>query len=74
MRVRREQLDDRAERPLRGKNGALVRARLVRKSTGVIAVDQFGHAVKIVLKIGDEHRSGQNGVGDGLGNLRFAAA
>jgi len=74
MRVGREELDDRAERTLRRENGALVRARLVRETTGVIAVNQFGHAVEIVLKVGDEHRAGQNGVGDGLGNLRFAAA
>ena len=58
--VRREQLDDRAERAFRRQHGAIVRARLVREAVGVIAVDQFGHAVKILFQIRDEHRAGEN--------------
>ena len=72
--VRREQLDDRAERALRRKHGAIVRAVLFDKARRVIAVDQFFNEVEIFFQIRDEDRAGENRVGDGLGDFRFAAA
>ena len=52
----------------------VVRCGRVLETPAVIALDQFRDLVKILFEIGDEHRPGQDRVGDGLGNFRFAAA
>ena len=74
-RERREQFDDRTQRTFVAEDRAAVRflARTA-KTICVIAIDQIGDPIEIFFEISDENRALKNGVGDGFGDFRFAAA
>ena len=72
--VRRQQFDDRTQRPLRAQNRAVILAGRIAETSAVISLDQLGNLVKIIFEISNKNRSGQDRVGNGLGNFRLAAA
>src|SRR5690606_32002480 len=73
-----EQLDDRAEGALGREDGAALAGLfvegLVAVAVGVIALEDGFDEVEVLDRIGDEDGAGEGGVGDGFGNLGFAAA
>ena len=73
---RGEQFHDRAKRTFGIENAPRVAARLgrVAEAVRVIARDQLRHQIEVLLEIRRENRAVKDGVGDGFGNFRFAAA
>jgi hypothetical protein len=72
--VGREELDDGTQGTFGAENGTLVRPGWIAEAIAVIARQQFGDQIEIALEVRHENRAGDDGVGDGLGNLGLAAA
>ncbi len=72
--IGREEFDDRTERTFRAENEPMILAFRVLEPPAVIVLNQFSDLVKILFEIRHEHRPGENRIGDGFGNFRFAAA
>ena len=71
----REQLDHAAKRTLRTEDGAAVRgAAHGAEAVGKVAGEDVRHLVHVAFEVGDKDIAGDDGVGDGLGDFRLAAA
>ena len=75
-RRRRKEFDDRAERTIRAQDRAIVVAvaRRIGVAVRVIPPDKSLDVVEVRLEVRHEDRSGENRIGYGLGDFRFAPA